>query len=303
MNNNYDNNPDFDIVGEKFFYPHLYLNANNYTLNKAFAISNEQLPDVFKNLNLKGKKMLTVGASGDQALNAILKGSKDITIIDGNIYARAFVEYKLAVIKTFNFETFNDLFVKPRMFNWKVYAKISHLLSPQTRNFWDSFMLEQNEDYSNFPSEKSITNKMLLFDHRDRYSLFYKNEKVYNKLQQLLNANDISFKFINAEFKEFPEALKEKYDYIFLSNIHYYVSKEEFESVVDKLYNYKLNNAGKMVVNYGFDSTKEEAPKTIKNHKIETQEVTRWRDGENITDTLWIISKDKKIKKETDLSK
>ena len=303
MNKEFENNLDYDVVGEKFF---MFgdKNSTNRTLDRAFAISNEQLPDIFGRLNLTGKKVATVGSSGDQTLNAILQGCKDITIIDGNPYAKAFMEYKLAMIKTFDFQTFNKLFAKPQMFNWRIYAKISHHLSPDTKQFWDNMMLEQNEPETHtFPSEKSVANRMLIIDHRDKHSLFYKDEQTYNKLQALLNKNDIKFKYISAEFKEFPEALTEKYDLIFLSNIYFYIKPEEFEVVANKLYNYRLASGGKMVVNYEFDASLSNAPKTLGEHKLELKEVTRRIHGEEIKDTVWIINKDKQTQKDTNLGR
>lgn len=302
MKKEYQNNPDYNPAGERF-YMFGEKNSTNRTLDRAFAISNEQLPDIFGELNLKGKKMATVGSSGDQTFNAILQGCTDITIIDGNPYARAFMEYKLAMIKTFNFEKFNDLFVKPKMFNWRVYAKISHHLSPNAQIFWDSLMLELNEPEAHaFPSEKSVTNRMLIIDHTTRHSLFYTDAKTYNQLQNTLNNTNINFKYINAEFKEFPEALKEKFDLIYLSNVYFYIDPEEFNVIANKLYNYRLKSGGKMVVNYEFnthDSKDHESPKTMGNLPIETKNVTRNSFREICTDTVWIINKPKSKTKES----
>lgn len=287
------NNNDYDLVYEKLFNPEIYEDENNYTLNKAFAISNEKLPDVFNGLDLKNKSVLTVGSSGDQALNAILKGCKNVTIIDANIYTEPFVEYKLALIKTFDFKTFNDLFIKPRAFNWKVYAKISHNLSPKTRQFWDSLMLDltSNAEWGEF-TEKDITSKMLMIDHSDRHSVFYKDEKMYNLLQSMLNDKNTKINFVNAEFQEFPNVLQEKYDLIYLSNIYDYYRKNEvaFIKVVNELYKNNTKPKGKIFANYDFDGHTKITPKTLGGHNLETQKIKRWSEGETCTDTLWIIN-------------
>ena len=81
-----NDNLEISLAYEKLFMPEFFSIENNYTLDKAFAISNEKLDEVFKHIDLKGKSVLTVGSSGDQALNCILNGSKDITIIDANIF-------------------------------------------------------------------------------------------------------------------------------------------------------------------------------------------------------------------------
>ena len=57
-----------DIVLEKFYRPDIYANKENGTLTKAFAISNEQLPEIFEPLNLSGKKVpqATLTPDGNQ---------------------------------------------------------------------------------------------------------------------------------------------------------------------------------------------------------------------------------------------
>ena len=57
---------------------------------KNSVVEVDKLRDIenITNLNLKNKSVLTVGSSGDQALNAILSGAKDITIIDANIFTK-----------------------------------------------------------------------------------------------------------------------------------------------------------------------------------------------------------------------
>ena len=77
----------YDEAYEKLFMPELYSDQKNYTVDKAFAISNEALDQVFDGENLTNKKVLTVGSSGDQALNSIINGSTDVTVIDVNVFA------------------------------------------------------------------------------------------------------------------------------------------------------------------------------------------------------------------------
>ena len=294
----------YDLAYEKMFMPHFYSDDTNYTLGKAFAISNEALGEFFDGVNLKGKKVLTVGSSGDQAINAILCGSKDVTIIDGNVFAAPFVEYKLAMIKVFDFETFDNLFIKQEAFEWQTYAKISHLLSPDVRQFWDSLMLDQNFEpvWGDFGA-KTIKENMLIVDHRDRHSKFYKDKKTYNKLQVLLNSGEVKVDYITAEFSDFPKVLGQRYDFIYLSNIYDYFDSEEknntFSKTVETLYANNLKNGGNLVVNYEFNEKAENCPKRFGKHKVYHKQVHRYWDGESTTDTAWTIKKGGNPQKQT----
>lgn len=287
----------------KFFYPDVYLHEGNRTLDKAFAISNEQLPEIFEPLNLFGKKVVTVGASGDQALNAILQGCNDVTVVDGNSFTEPYMEYKIALIKMVDFETFKRMFIKEEMFDWRVYAKLSHLLTPQTRQFWDSIMLEvaQNPQEGEI-TQRSIIKRMFFVNEQDKHSKFYTSEDVYNKLQARLKTNDVNIKYLEAEFKKFPTVLKDKYDLIFLSNIYFFYQEktEEFKQIVKTLYDKKLIASGKMVVNYEFNVGLAKSPTNFAGFNLEVQEVGRIFKGKPVKDAVWILNKPKTQTKTND---
>lgn len=296
---------DYNTLVEKLLSSQNYSGINQ-TLNKAYAISNEDLSGAFKGINLAGKKTAVVGSSGDQALNAILNGCKDITVIDGNNYAEAFIEYKLAFIKTYDYKEFCKKFIVHDFFSWQVYAKISHHLSPKAKLFWDSIMLEQSDEYNSTFHPQKIKDNMMIIDHRDRHSEFYYSEEAYLKLQQILNSNTVKFKYIVAEFLNFPTALKEKYDFIYLSNIfdyYYKEQKDKFYNTVLKLYKNKLNGGGKIVVNYNFCHNNK-TPETICGQMVEIKDTVRVLGSRGLEDELWIISKPKqKTKATNDLQK
>lgn len=304
FDNEYSNNSDYDLAYEKLFMPEVYEDFFNYTIGKAFAISNEQLDQVFYKANLKNKSFLTVGSSGDQALNAILCGCKDITIIDANIFTQYFIEYKLAFIKTFNYEAFSNLFIKSEFFDWRIYAKLSHHLSPKVKQFWDTLMLDQTEDcnWGEFGA-KTIKENMLFVDHRDRHSLFYKNKKAYNRLQSLLNSETVNLEFVHAEFQNFPKVLKKKYHFINLSNIYDYYSHNMplFVETVNKLYFDFLYNNGRILAHYDFNSADAFGPLIhFGEHQITCQEIERASYRTKKTDLAWYINKQKTSQKNND---
>lgn len=292
---------------EKFLIPEIYSNENNATLNKAYAISNEALDQIFSQMHLTNKKALLVGSSGDQAINAILMGCKDITIIDGNDFARPFIEYKLAAIRYFDFDEFNKLFIKSQFFDWTIYAKISHLLSKNAKAFWDSLMLEQSSKENEGISAKDIKDKMLIVDHRDRFSDFYFDKNQYCTLKSLLAQKALKIRFKTAELKQFPKVLKQSYDLIYLSNIYdYYANinqKAQFEKIIKKLYANNLNLNGKIYVNYNFCTEKDDIPEAIAGQSIEGHEVVRYYEGSYYIDTAWIITKNEKNKEKQEHQK
>ena len=164
----------------------------NCAEGECFGRSNERLLKYMPKLNLSGKRVATVGSSGDQVLNALFYGAKDITLIDGNPYTRAFVEYKIALMKNLSFQEikrlFNYGFVDKELFSYKTYMKISHDLSKPVQQFWDSLMLEQGDLLnSRYFRRRLLHPGVASYDD----SVFYKSEAAYKKLQKILIYNGL----------------------------------------------------------------------------------------------------------------
>ena len=66
-----------------------------------FLTTNEKLDDdVFRDIFSKSKRLLSITASGDQILNAILYGVEDITGIDISSFPKYFLALKVAALET-----------------------------------------------------------------------------------------------------------------------------------------------------------------------------------------------------------
>ncbi|MBE5735760.1 MAG: DUF3419 family protein [Clostridiales bacterium] len=255
---NYYEDIEYDYLTDKVLY---YASAkrndyDNNTTERCYPTTNEHL-DSFINkyyFDLTGKRVATVGSSGDQALVALQNGAKDVTIIDANAYSRAFIEYKIAMIKNFDYDTTTELLLDiGGLFHWSVYRKISHDLSEPTRQFWDKIILEQAGEHvswcDNGFDDMDIERNML-HSHSTKKISIYQNEANYNKLRNILKSGDFELNFITADVYEFPDELQGKFDMILLSNIIDYVDIETFGYTVDRLYDNNLNPGGKIQVHY-----------------------------------------------------
>ena len=106
------NNTTYDTLTHRIFCETLERLTHNddHTAERCYISSNEYLSEYMEKMDLTNKKVATVGSSSDQFFNALLQGSKDITIIDANPYTRAFVEYKMALFANLNFEEMNKYY-------------------------------------------------------------------------------------------------------------------------------------------------------------------------------------------------
>ncbi|MBE5735764.1 MAG: DUF3419 family protein [Clostridiales bacterium] len=262
LKTDYINNPDIDLY-EDSEYDYLTEkvltkdideeNCINCTVSACYITSNENLENYMYFMPLKDKRVATVGSSGDQALNAIYYGSKDVTLIDANPYSRAFTEYKIAMIKNFDCNKFHKILTsKKDLFSWITYRQISHDLSKDSQRFWDKLIIEQDNSPNSTLSSEDMY-RILIQDYPFCSSEFYKFEN-YKKMQNVLKSGDYNLSFITAELSEFPMKLDGKYDSILLSNIYDYIydslDSEKFEKTIIKLYNDNLSEDGMIQVYY-----------------------------------------------------
>lgn len=248
--------------GWEYIFDENEVGAANSTPERIYLTTNENISEFFKGINFDGrnKRVLTVGSSFDQAMNAILFGSKDITVIDLNIYTKIFSELKLAALKNLSFEEFNDFFANndkktkkgfPFFEKFNLYQKISHDLSKDSQIFWDTVMLEgTDENIKNLFHERVIMGG----------NIIHTSKQAYQKVQEVLKNEKVNIEFINANYFDFDKKTKGKFDLILLSNIiDYYNSdfelnehrfsrefENEFFFTLEDLYNNKLNDDGIM---------------------------------------------------------
>lgn len=218
--------------------------------NSIYVTTNESLKNLFHEINVKDKKIATVGSSGDQALNAIFKGAKQVDLIDGNLLTRAFVELKIAAIKGLKFSEFKDWIKNVEAMRegqyFKYYQKFSHKLPDDMRLFWDCIMLnEMGMSDVNFLGLFYTTNNEVYIKNAGE---FYADIKKFYVLKKQLNKGDYKLNYIFAEFEDFPQKLKGKYDYILLSNIVDYCDAEKFCNIARDLYRNNIKAGGSMQV-------------------------------------------------------
>jgi len=245
----------------------------NSVTNTAYAFTNENLKDFFKRLNLVGKKVMTVGSSGDQAINSSYYGAKEVTIVDANFYAKPFTQLKIAAIKNFTFDDFDYFFRLENISDHRMYSRLSHDLDEESRMFWDMIFLETNCDDYLFGA---MIKEFDMLYHK-KSSEFYVNEACFNKAKEAIKQT--KFNFVNAEFSDFPFVVDGKFDLIMLSNIFdYVVDKSEFSKVVKQLYRNNLNEDGAIQVDYSFVGATDKL-KTLKTilYGLDYKEITDLR--------------------------
>ena len=216
---------------------------------KVYSFSNENLHELFRHMDLTDKSVATVGSSGDQAIYSIFKGAKHVTIIDSNILAKPYIDLKIAAIKGLNHREFRKFFGRIDNVLWNadyvwLYKKITHLLPPDSRAFWDTLLLEAANDGDKF----KFSRMFYMYTPHEEIPI-YEYPEMYKKLQEILLNEDYTIDYVVSELNDFPDRLNGKYDLILLSNIYSYFTspaerEEEFFKCIEKLFKNNLNDRG-----------------------------------------------------------
>lgn len=185
---------------------------------RLYLFTNEHLEVYVKRLNVKNKRVLTVGSSGDQILYSLLNGAREVVCVDLCPIVKNYFALKVACIKNLSFEEFSTLIdAGDGIFSPEVYRKVSHDIFGESREFWDHLFLE------GFTNSEYKINRVNLRLEDER--MYLNNEQVYNEMQQKLKSlKPIPVMFLTGDIRRLPYNLHgdNKFDVIMLSNIAHY---------------------------------------------------------------------------------
>ena len=237
------------------------LEENNITdfdsIGIGYLCTNERL-DLYHEEDLKDKRVLTVTASGDHALNAAFAGASDITSFDINRIAKYYSGLKIAMVKryincsflegmNFLFEYFNSLFKdqnKTVLF-LNLLKDLSNYLTDDEKKFWNLFLDIVGE------TNGHVTQKLFFYDHMDSFikNNVWTSERNYLKLKENLETTNINY--VDSNVNNLIRSTSGKFDFIYLSNILDRMSKEQ-----DKLLIYlrKLLNNNGIIYSYAWET-------------------------------------------------
>lgn len=187
--------------------------------NSIYPFTSENIAGYMKDLDLTGKKVITVTGSADHILNAILLGATEITTFDINPLTKPYMDLKISALKILSYEDFINLLLFESNMNLD-YSIISSLNMPdESKMFW----LEQLSKFNNNGIElrnSSLFNTKYFNPNSKLWQNLYLERSKYNLLKQQLK--DANITFINASLKDLR--IEDNFDYMFLSNISDYLS-------------------------------------------------------------------------------
>ena len=208
--------------------------------------TNENLRYFFDMFDVKEKKVLCPTSSGDHFLNLALEGATDITCFDINRLSKYYQELKITLIKRLDYSDFENI-----LFSNDVYTCLITYFSNNDIQFKKALKESVYEFWSNVVKQYEINSIMSHDVQVDAYwnNKYLLNEKNYYQLKNRLKT--VKLRYLDCDIKNLNKITHEKYDYIFTSNIFYYLMKDgSHKGTFDDL----INLIGKdgQIVQYSF---------------------------------------------------
>lgn len=228
--------------------------------SKIYSFTTENIDGYIKYFDLNNKKLLTVGSSGDQILNAFYNGARDITLFDINEYAKYYVYLKISAILSLSYMEFKLFFFK---YGISPFKHNTYMFSKEIFNkIKDALRIFDYESYLFFDELFSLYNAndirdRLFDDDEDRnivikgFNKYLKDEESYNKLKSIIKK--ICFKYIHGNI--FEDDISSKFDNVFLSNLCTTTSLENLKKLLEKIDKNNLNNEGSILLGYLWDTS------------------------------------------------
>lgn len=265
----------FNELNESIMKCDAYNNNKYYPKKLLYPFTTENISGYINYFDLNNKSLLTVGSSGDQVINAILYGCKDITLYDIVSNSKYYYYLKCAglisltkneFLEFFRYRDYDGWKKNSNVFNFNIYnnkiKKVLRLLDYESYLYFDELF----NTYSN------ITIREALFEYDEdntiileRSNLYLKNDIIYNQIKDKIK--EVKPKFICKNIFDIDN--NKKYDNIWLSNIAQWLNSEnEILDMVNKVYFNSLKQNGKMLVSYLYRTSKNSNFKYNSNNPI-----------------------------------
>lgn len=226
--------------------------------NPVYLFTNDNIKPMLEHMNLDGK-LLSVTASFDHQLNAILLGCKDITSFDLNSMAKYFSELKKEAVKKLSYEEFMNFYKLRRRIGKKIKCEATY------KNLDKETIYRLCEDMDHtlaYFFERLLT--LGLFDKTDstgyyayitkpQYNMYLDKDKYY-ELQEKIK--DVKFNgYLDKHILSLQDCFdNEVFTAMIFSNITSYMEEHQFdhfERLFKKLEK-NLDSNGSMQIGNGF---------------------------------------------------
>ena len=166
------------------------------------------------------ERVLSVIGSGDQVLNSVFYGAKEIDAYDISVFPKYYLDLKIAAVRELKFSEYVNFFYGPDHFDTEVFNRLVSTLPYESKCFWeavtkDTYPLKvfNSNLFSIWTPTEAMAMDMNPFLSQKNFSLV--KERIEN----------VRLKYIDGDIYRIGDKLDKEYDLVNLSNIGMYANK------------------------------------------------------------------------------
>lgn len=183
---------------------------------------------------LKNKKnILSIIASGNQILNTIYEGNKNITGFDISTFPKYYLELQIGALITFQLEDYLKFIytdITDEEFD-DMYDMVHSKLDSESKIFWDGLL--NYFDFSEITSSTLFSNETTNLKTIIERNKYLQGEEEYQRLKS--NIEQANLKYVTGNIFDLAKELDSTYDFINLSSIIYYNSLDKYKELLENL--------------------------------------------------------------------
>ena len=145
-----------------------------------YRTTNEQI-NKYQNFLKNRENTLSIIASGNQILNTIYEGTKNITGFDISTFPKYYLELQIAALNTFGLKDYINFIygdIDDEEFD-DMYYTINSILEKESREFWDGLL--NFFDFSEITASTLFSNEIVSPRNITKKNIYLQNEENYER--------------------------------------------------------------------------------------------------------------------------
>lgn len=197
-----------------------------------YRTTNEQI-NKYQDFLKNRENILSIIASGNQILNTIYEGTKNITGFDISTFPRYYLELQIAALNIFGLKDYINFIygdIDDEEFD-DMYYTINPILEKESREFWDGLL--NFFDFSEITASTLFSNEIVSPRNVIEKNIYLQSEENYQRLKN--NIQQVNLEYITGDIFSLTKKLDTEYDFINLSSIIYYNDLNKYKEMLETL--------------------------------------------------------------------
>lgn len=189
------------------------------TRSKIYPFSTENLAGYIPNLDIDGKKVLTVTGSADHAVNSFLFGAREVVGFDLNILASFFAELKIKAVERLDMEQFKKFFLtgSEETMDFEVYSDLRNGLSLECIQFFDGVYKMHGFNGRKVRESKLFNKRLDINELKILINPYLHSGRLYEKARRGITKGNA--RWVNSSADDLTSKIDVNFDIVMLSNL------------------------------------------------------------------------------------